>query len=216
MTPEDSKILTTFVGKCRHEWKPKMLLQDYQTAKYACVVCKIEADGWHKEPPPHIDFTTPDGFQLLADEIGSYYNWWDNFEYWFASKTYGHPSIEERKNEAVKFHRKQPAYKAPVILEAIKAKVFGGDIGMKGEITRVKAAAIRDNTGAVHTLPAPARHNEIIKSMFPKVDPEDERGFLLSDGRFVDRVKAKRIAEAAGQLLPDASTLPKLYSEDVW
>ena len=79
----------------------------------------------------------------------------------------------------------------------------------------VKAAAIQDAKGAIYSLPQPNRHFNIMTEV-PGIMPDDERGFLLNDGRFVDRVEAKRIARAAGQLRPDASNLPKLYSDEVW
>ena len=81
---------------------------------------------------------------------------------------------------------------------------------------RIKAAAIRNGDGAVFSLPAPNRHHHIIGAWLDKVTSADEQGFLTNEDKFVGRVEAKRIAKSAGQLLPDASTLPRLYSEDVW
>jgi hypothetical protein len=85
---------------------------------------------------------------------------------------------------------------------------------------RVVAAAVLDERGEVHSLPAPARHCDVIRAMSEKglraMGPDIEQGFLLSDGRFCRRKPAKRIARAAGQLLPRASKLEELFSEDVW
>ena len=85
---------------------------------------------------------------------------------------------------------------------------------------RVVAVAVRDEKGEVHTLPAPARHHDVIREMASRdlrtMGPDIEQGFLLSDGRFCRRKPAKRIAEKAGQLLPRASKLMELFSEDVW
>ncbi len=88
------------------------------------------------------------------------------------------------------------------------------------ERLRVVAVAIRDENGGVHTLPAPARHHDVNREMASKdirtTGPDIEQGFLLSDGRFCRRKPAKYIAEKAGQLLPRASKLAELFSEDVW
>ena len=91
---------------------------------------------------------------------------------------------------------------------------------MSDEGLRVVAVAVRDEKGEIHTLPAPARHHDVIREMAHKdirtMGPDIEQGFLLSDGRFCRRKPAKRIAENAGQLLPRASKLAELFSEDVW
>lgn len=85
---------------------------------------------------------------------------------------------------------------------------------------RVVAAAIRMG-GEVISLPPPARHNDILAHMAKLQHgiyrvPAHTQGFLISDGRFADRRAARKIAEAAGQLLPRDMGLPELYSEDVW
>jgi len=74
--------------------------------------------------------------------------------------------------------------------------------------------------GLVCSLPAPARHFQVVHLLSEKFGHQDRgmdtQGFLLSDGTFCRRVQAKRIAERAGQLLPRAMKLRELYSEDVW
>jgi hypothetical protein len=40
------------------------------------------------------------------------------------------------------------------------------------------------------------------------------QGFITSQGRFVDRAEAKKIAIKAGQIAE--SEFPQLYSEDLW
>ncbi|TAL43350.1 MAG: hypothetical protein EPN91_06590 [Salinibacterium sp.] len=84
---------------------------------------------------------------------------------------------------------------------------------------RVAAAAIRDIDGEVFTVPPPGRHHDVIRMMFEKgreCPSLDCQGFVLSDGRFASRKAAKVVAEASGQLLPRASRLRELFSEDVW
>ena len=82
----------------------------------------------------------------------------------------------------------------------------------------IVAAAIRYREVAI-SQPRPARHGHIIRWMadlgLDVVQPEDQ-GFTTSDGRFVDRVEARRIAVDAGQLLPNARSHDELFSEDVW
>lgn len=86
---------------------------------------------------------------------------------------------------------------------------------------RITAAAIRFH-GTVVSLPPPARHHHCIRAAvhvgYDDWRPGHEQGFITSDGRFVDREEALRIATAAGQIIDDDSTRPHigLFSEDVW
>ena len=85
---------------------------------------------------------------------------------------------------------------------------------------RILAAAIKLVDGRVLSVPQPARHPSVI------LLAQKERlslsgstqGFITSEGRFVDRLEAFKIAGAAGQLLPGWEKLSGqwLYSEDVW
>jgi hypothetical protein len=88
-----------------------------------------------------------------------------------------------------------------------------------GKDLRVVAAAIRDVDGEVFSVPPPGRHHNIIQLMCDKgreCSSLECQGFLLSDGSFAQRKPAKVVAINAGQLLPRASTLGELFSEDVW
>lgn len=85
---------------------------------------------------------------------------------------------------------------------------------------RVVAAAVLTSDGLIHSLPAPARHHNVVHRLaevfdHPSMD-SDEQGFLLSDGTFCRRRAAKIVARNAGQLLERASDLAELFSEDVW
>lgn len=66
-----------------------------------------------------------------------------------------------------------------------------------------------------YTMPRPARHHNILHTM-PGDALDVEQGFLTSDGRYVDRVEARLLAVAAGQLLPTAYQSKNLFSEDIW
>lgn len=88
-----------------------------------------------------------------------------------------------------------------------------------GEL-RVVAAANRDKDGVVFSLPPPARHHNINWLMQDQgrsiIHSDLVQGFLLSDGRFVGRREAKKIAVACGQQISRHMDLDELYSEDVW
>lgn len=88
---------------------------------------------------------------------------------------------------------------------------------------RIERAAIRHADGTVFDVPRPGRHSHVIALMSamdkPFACPEEEcheQGFITNTGRFVDRYEARKIAEAAAQLIERAMNLPQLYSEDVW
>lgn len=81
----------------------------------------------------------------------------------------------------------------------------------------IKSAAIRDQYGAVHTLPPPAHHKQVIGAMRVSGNPVKGaiKGFLTSEGRFVGREQAGRIAVMSAQ----ATTMrfaPELHSGDMW
>lgn len=81
---------------------------------------------------------------------------------------------------------------------------------------RVVAAACEIN-GLTYSVPAPGRHHDILLRM-----PAPERhlcvqGFLLSDGRFVDRPVARFVAIDQKQVKDMSILHPKdLFSEDLW
>jgi len=83
----------------------------------------------------------------------------------------------------------------------------------------VVGVAIKDRTGRVYQLPRPSRHHHVIKEMVKDgcaTPITGEQGFILSNGRFAGRIKAKFIAKKAGQLLDRASSRSELFSECVW
>lgn len=88
---------------------------------------------------------------------------------------------------------------------------------------RIAAAAVCV-CGLIVSLPPPARHHNIVHALRAiGVDERDGEvdAFLTSEGRFVDRHEALRIARTANQItargharLVDGN--PMLFSEDVW
>jgi hypothetical protein len=75
----------------------------------------------------------------------------------------------------------------------------------------------------VFTLPAPARHFHCIRAMAAAGEddpcgPGHTQGFVLDDGRFVDRKEAGRIADANGQAHRTVGSRVggMLFSEDLW
>jgi len=83
----------------------------------------------------------------------------------------------------------------------------------------VVAVAIEDRDGRVYQLPKPNRHHNVIKLMVNdgcKTPIIGEQGFILSNGRFANRIEAKFVAINADQLLERASKTHRLFSECVW
>lgn len=85
----------------------------------------------------------------------------------------------------------------------------------------ILAAAIRDKSGAIWTLPPPARHHDIGRMMIEAGHPApypsgDNQGFLVQyDGgaQYVWRATAANLAFEAGQIKQRKNLL---YSEDLW
>ncbi len=85
---------------------------------------------------------------------------------------------------------------------------------------KVTAAAIRSTvSGKVYHLPIPNRHHNIIAHMVECGEPtpiSGPQGFILSDGSFVDRFTALKVAEEAGQIVEKHPCYDRLFSEDMW
>jgi hypothetical protein len=87
--------------------------------------------------------------------------------------------------------------------------------------TKIVAAACSKD-GVIFTIPAPARHHDIVHRMHLLGIVQDytlEQGFLTDTGRFVRRKPAMIIAEKAGQLIRSKEggyQGPELFSEDLW
>lgn len=85
--------------------------------------------------------------------------------------------------------------------------------------TKIACAAIkRPKSGKVYVLPQPYRHHDIAHRMHDAgvdIAAEDIQGFVLDNGRFVDRIEAARIAMKSGQVEKMISP-PNLYTEDLW
>ena len=79
---------------------------------------------------------------------------------------------------------------------------------------------IDGKTVALYSV-AKGRHFQLIHANYPNISHlrlscDEVQGFMTSEGNFVDRVEAKRIASEAGQIKEDNFGLKDLYSEDVW
>lgn len=89
-----------------------------------------------------------------------------------------------------------------------------------GPLLRVVAAACRVN-GFIYAIKPPARHHNVLhfirnKRIFVGVG-DLEQGFLVSDGTFVNRRRARDIAVDAGQMKAGGQThSADLFSEDLW
>lgn len=86
---------------------------------------------------------------------------------------------------------------------------------------RIVAAAVQVG-GLTISLPRPAGHGEVLALMSEEVNGFDPalaaalQGFVTSEGRFVSRVEALKIAHRAGQPFRDTPRPPNLFSEDLW
>lgn len=82
---------------------------------------------------------------------------------------------------------------------------------------RIIAAAVQFD-GLTYCMPAPHRHHHIIAKLRSFEESLGAaQGFLLSDGRFVDRAVARAVAIDAGQVKDPAVLHPRhLFSEDLW
>lgn len=85
---------------------------------------------------------------------------------------------------------------------------------------KIVAVAIR-HKGMTISIPAPARHGDVLQAMHEAFgepgfveDPIDQ-GFLTSAGRYVERIPAVEIAIKTGQI-EKPNWPPSLYSEDLW
>lgn len=84
-------------------------------------------------------------------------------------------------------------------------------------LPRVERAAIKASNGHVFSVARPGRHHDVIRLMVEKgANPHGEQGFVLTDGRFVDRAKAADIALKTGQTKALKFNRYELFSEDLW
>jgi hypothetical protein len=77
--------------------------------------------------------------------------------------------------------------------------------------------------GTTYSLPAPARHHDVIRDIVKKTGAryvdvhDDDQGFIDSNGRYLDRHRALMVARAAGQVIDESKVrCEMLTSEDVW
>lgn len=81
---------------------------------------------------------------------------------------------------------------------------------------RVVAAACRID-GLTYSMPAPARHHDILLRMPAPEKHICTQGFLLSDGRFIERKGARQVAIDQKQVKNmDKLHARELFSEDLW
>lgn len=93
---------------------------------------------------------------------------------------------------------------------------------------RIVAAAIKWK-GLVCAVERPGRHPDVFRQLdgldWTKHRHDHKQGFITSEGRFVEREEARRIADAADQIIasrvgsdgvPYKFQHAHLFSEDVW
>lgn len=107
-----------------------------------------------------------------------------------------------------------------------------GRAGMSSDVDAdvkllIVAAAIKQGR-MICSVPRPGRHHDVIREMATagiSIPINGEQGFMTSDGVFVGRERARRIAFDADQIIascvgsdgvPFKRNHPELFSEDVW
>lgn len=88
---------------------------------------------------------------------------------------------------------------------------------------RIIGVACKQPDGGVYSLLAPARHGQVLRlveACYAQDDPDaahkGQQGFVTDKFRFVDRIEARLIANAAGQTSERDRKLNELFSEDLW
>ncbi len=85
-------------------------------------------------------------------------------------------------------------------------------------MSEITGVALIATDGTMWTLPPPYRHGDIIFILAGrghKTPIKGEQGFVLNDGKFINREDALKLARDNGQLLKEHN--PKyLFSEDLW
>lgn len=107
----------------------------------------------------------------------------------------------------------------PSPMAAHEARAAWAEAAKLADPERVVCVAILHADGRRFALPRPARHHQVIALMGPAYlerRGEHVQGFITSLGRFVNRRRARQIAELAKQLSARAWRAPQLTSEDVW
>ena len=86
---------------------------------------------------------------------------------------------------------------------------------------KIEAAAIKLKDGRIVFKFSPARHSDVMLDISTQGDSLSGaiQGFMTSEGRFVTREEAYKIADAAGQIIQREDVTPTpgtLYTEDLW
>jgi hypothetical protein len=110
------------------------------------------------------------------------------------------------------------AVKAPIVERIVSVAIILGWHTLMGE------DYLKEYPGdpIIISKPAPARHHHVIHEVATATgEPVHPlaQGFVTSTGRFVDRREGMTVALMAGQLLDPtkiATSMPQLYSEDLW
>lgn len=83
-------------------------------------------------------------------------------------------------------------------------------------MTEMIVAAAIQSRGLTLSLPRPAGHGEVMALSVEGNCRADVQGFLTSEGRFVSRVEAMKIAHRARQTFREKPRSHELFSEDLW
>ena len=107
---EDSKLSAEYCGVCWHDPTPRQ-------GVFYCYKCC----DWVVQGKPHCsaDFTTPDGWQLIADKMNENEEW-EKLYRWIFYQTNTIKSFEFMMIVIARFHEKQPAKKSKLFADYLR------------------------------------------------------------------------------------------------
>ena len=128
-----------------------------------------------------------------------------------ASFSFAEPSLKEMEEGKPWYYSRKGQANLLFSLMAVDRAIQKG-------LPYIRSVAIKDlDSDAVHSLPRPARHHDVIKWMRDRNVRCGKQGFINNNGNFVDRETAFKIATESGQILDLNNTRGKtLFSEDLW
>lgn len=99
-----------------------------------------------------------------------------------------------------------------------------GDLRVVAAAIRIRFAGALDHDQVrelVLSVPRPGRHHNVLylshRAGLNDEGDECEQGFVLSDGSFASRERARQVAEAAGQIIARCGgDRVALFSENLW
>lgn len=102
------KILADYIGVCWHEWK-------FEMGEPICKICLVQ-NGYRP------NFTTGNGWQLIADKISENDDWGEFYSWYLCEKLNVGLKDLAALFSLAKFHELKPAEKSKIFAEYLEAK----------------------------------------------------------------------------------------------